>query len=185
MLIYELNVCLFILPASINQLYVYYIFIAAMNAYLRNGEDVALPPGGFEEATLTDVRQDRVFIKRRYGFVRLCLKYGAAIRPVYCFGEGQLFSNIQGLWSTRLALNRFGIPTILVWGHGLFPFLPKKGVKLHIVVGKPLILPKIDSPTKEGVTLWHNKYIAELKRLYEEHKEDAYDNGKEVKLEVW
>ncbi|KAL7537663.1 hypothetical protein ACHAXR_011374 [Thalassiosira sp. AJA248-18] len=159
----------------------------AMNAYLRRGEDLALPPGGFEEATLTSTKVDRVYIKRRYGFVRLCLKYGVAIRPVYTFGEGRLFSNIQGLWKTRLALNRFGIPTILVWGRWFFPLLPKKGVKLHIVVGRPLILPKIESPTKEDVAVWHNKYIHELKRIYEEHKEAAYGpgEGKDAKLEVW
>ena len=158
-----------------------------MNSYLRRGEDVALPPGGFEEATLTSTEKDRVFIKKRYGFVRLCLKYGTAIRPVYVFGEGKLFSNIQGLWSTRLGLNRFGIPTILVWGRWIFPLLPKKGVKLHIVVGKPLTLPKIESPTKEDVNLWHGKYIAELKRIYDEYKEEAYgpEDGKVAKLEVW
>jgi hypothetical protein len=160
---------------------------SAMEDYLKNGEDVALPPGGFEEATLTCTTQDRVFIKKRYGFVRLCLKYGVAIRPVYVFGEGRLFGNVQGMWKTRLALNRWGIPTILVWGSWFFPLLPKKGVNLHIVVGKPLIVPKIDNPTKEEVIAWHEKYITELKRIYEEYKEVAYGNedGKVAKLEVW
>jgi len=159
----------------------------SMNAYLKNGEDCALPPGGFEEATLTSTSQDRVFIKKRYGFVRLCLKYGVAIRPVYVFGEGRLFSNVQGFWRNRLALNRFGIPTIIVWGRWFFPLLPKKGVKIYIVVGKPIVLPKIENPTKEEVAVWHNKYIAELKRIYDDYKEDAYgaDEGKVAKVEVW
>lgn len=159
----------------------------SMNAYLKNGEDCALPPGGFEEATLTSTSQDRVFIKKRYGFVRLCLKYGVAIRPVYVFGEGKLFSNVQGFWRNRLALNRFGIPTIVVWGRWFFPLLPKKGVKIYIVVGKPIILPKIENPTKEEVAVWHNKYIVELKRIYDEHKEVAYgsEEGKVAKVEVW
>lgn len=159
----------------------------SMDAYLRAGDDVALPPGGFEEATLTSTTQDRVFIKKRYGFVRLCLKHGVAIRPVYAFGEGRLFSNVQGLWSTRLALNRWSIPMLFVWGLWYLPFLPKRGVKLHIVVGRPLIVPKIESPTKEEVALWHGKYIVELKRIYEEHKEVAYgaEKGKEAKLEIW
>ena len=158
----------------------------SMSSYLRAGEDVALPPGGFEEATLTSTFQDRVFIKKRYGFVRLCLKYGVAIRPVYAFGEGHLFSNVQGFWNERLALNRFGLPTILVWGRWFFPLLPKKK-KLHIVVGRTIILPKIENPSKEEVMQWHEKYITELKRVYDEHKETAYgsEQGKEAKLEVW
>ena len=80
-----------------------------MNTYLRNGESCALPPGGFEEATLTSTAVDRVFIKKRYGFIKLCLRYGIQIRPVYCFGEGKLFSNIPGCLKTRLKLNRYGI----------------------------------------------------------------------------
>jgi 2-acylglycerol O-acyltransferase 2 len=158
-----------------------------MNSYLKNGENVALPPGGFEEATLTSTKIDRVFIRRRYGFVRLCLRYGVRIRPVYAFGEGKLFSNVQGLWRTRLALNRFGIPTIVSWGRPFFPLLPKKGIKMHIVVGRPLILPKIENPTIDDVTLWHEKYINELKRIYDEHKHVAYgsEEGKVSKLEVW
>lgn len=157
-----------------------------MNSYLKAGEDVALPPGGFEEATLTSTAQDRVFIKKRYGFVRLCLKYGVAIRPVYAFGEGSLFNNIQGLWNTRLALNRFGLPTILVWGRWFFPLLPKKK-KLFIVVGRTIVLPRIENPTKEEVALWHNKYIAELRRIYDDYKEEAYgpEKAKTAKLEVW
>jgi len=157
-----------------------------MDSYLKAGEDVALPPGGFEEATLTSTTQDRVFIKKRYGFVRLCLKYGVAIRPVYAFGEGSLFNNVQGLWNTRLALNRFGIPTILVWGRWFSPLLPKKK-QLHIVVGRTIVLPKIENPTKEEVSKWHNKYIAELRRIYDDHKENAYgpEKAKEIKLEVW
>ena len=159
----------------------------AMNAYLKKGEDCALPPGGFEEATLTSTSQDRVFIKKRYGFVRLCLKYGVAIRPVYVFGEGKLFSNVQGFLSHRLALNRFGIPAIIVWGRWFFPLLPRNGVKIHIVVGKPIILPQIENPSKENVTLWHSKYISELKRIYDEYKEVAYGavEGKVAKVEVW
>ena len=158
----------------------------SMNAYLKKGEDCALPPGGFEEATLTDTCQDRVFIKKRYGFIKLCLKHKVAIRPVYVFGEGKLFSNVQGFWRNRLALNRYGFPTILVWGRWFFPFLPKKGVKLYIVVGKPIILPKIENPSREEINFWHQKYISELKRLYEEYKEVAYHaEGKVAKVEVW
>ena len=160
---------------------------ASMDSYLKAGEDVALPPGGFEEATLTSTTRDRVFIKKRYGFVRLCLKNGVAIRPVYVFGEGKLFSNIQGLWSTRLALNRFGLPTILVWGRWFCPLLPKKRIGLYIVLGRTIDLPKIENPSKDEVEKWHNKYISELRRIYDEHKEAAYgpEKGKEAKLEVW
>jgi len=157
-----------------------------MISYLKKGEHLALPPGGFEEATLTSTRQDRVFIKKRHGFIRLCLKFGVAVRPVYVFGEKDLFSNIQMLKKFRLKLNRMGLPGILVWGEPLLPFLPKMNKSMHIIVGAPIALPKIENPSKDEVAKWHGKYIASLTGLFENHKVNAYgERGKDMKLEVW
>ena len=50
-----------------------------------------------------------------------------------------------------------------------------------------ILLPKIESPTKDEMTSWHNKHIDELNRIYEEYKEDAFgpEKAKVTKLEVW
>lgn len=158
-----------------------------MVSYMKDGKHLALPPGGFEEATLSSTEQDRVFIKKRYGFIRLCLMNGLQVRPVYVFGERNLFWNIQGLWKIRLAINRLGFPAILVWGHPLFPIIPKNTVDLKVVAGAPLVLPRIENPTKDDVALWHGKYIDALTKLFEEYKEAAYgtEEGKVAKLEIW
>lgn len=160
---------------------------SAMDGYMRDGEDVALPPGGFEEATLTHTSVDRVYVKCRYGFIKLCLKYGVSVRPVYVFGEGQLYSNVQGGWKLRLAMNNYNIPAIFPWGLWFFPLLPKKDVGLFIVVGRPLALPKLTNPTKMEVAMWHDNYVRELKRIYDDYKEEAYgsERGKVSKLEIW
>lgn len=158
----------------------------SMISYMKKGIDLALPPGGFEEATLSSLSQDRVFIKKRTGFIKLCLMHGISVRPVYVFGEKSLFWNIQGMWKLRLMLNRFGLPMIFVWGHLLFPLLPKSNKNIRVVIGAPIILPKILKPTKEDVRLWHGKYIAELTNLFEENKEKAYgQESKGTKLEIW
>ena len=158
-----------------------------MKRYMKSGEDLALPPGGFEEASLTCLTKDIVFIKKRTGFVRLCLQYGIAIRPVYVFGERSCYWNIQGLFKARIKLNRYGIPTIFAWGNPIIPLLPKHTAEVYIAVGSPILLPKIEKPTKEDVTKWHKKYIDSLTRLFEEHKEHAYgaETAKTLKLEVW
>ena len=78
-----------------------------MVEYTEKGENLALSPGGFEEATITG-RLDRVYIKKRTGFIKLCLKYGYSVVPVYVFGENRLFSNVQGWWKLRLWLNSLG-----------------------------------------------------------------------------
>eukprot|EP00527_Entomoneis_sp_CCMP2396_P007407 CAMPEP_0198151404 /NCGR_PEP_ID=MMETSP1443-20131203/55519_1 /TAXON_ID=186043 /ORGANISM="Entomoneis sp., Strain CCMP2396" /LENGTH=159 /DNA_ID=CAMNT_0043817051 /DNA_START=584 /DNA_END=1060 /DNA_ORIENTATION=+ len=159
-----------------------------MVSYMRKKLDMALPPGGFEEATLTDMHQDRVFIKKRTGFIKLCLQHGYHVRPVFTFGEKRTFWNIQGFWKLRLALNRMGLPAILVWGNPLFPIVPKNDLDMVVLIGKAIPLPQIDQPTREQVQEWHGKYIVALQELFENHKEMAYgkeNGGKDCKLEVW
>jgi Diacylglycerol acyltransferase len=158
-----------------------------MQSYFASCQDIALPPGGFEEATLSCMTQDRVYIHKRTGFIRLCLQYGYTVRPVYCFGEKSLFWNIQGMERVRLALNRYGIPTILAWGQVLIPVLPKRNGHLYIVCGAPITLPKITNPTKADVQKWHATYMTELVKLFEEYKEAAYGSeiAKTTKLELW
>jgi hypothetical protein len=154
----------------------------------KQSNHLALPPGGFEEATLTCRNKDRVYIKKRTGFVKLALQHGYNIVPVYTFGENQTYDNIQGMWNFRLWLNKLGIPAIVVFGSWFFPILPKRdNCGLRIVVGEPVVLPTISNPSREEVKHWHDKYIAALTRIFEEHKEEYYgpEIAKTQKLEVW
>lgn len=151
-------------------------------------DHLALPPGGFEEATISCVDKDRVYIKKRVGFIKLALQNGYNVVPVYSFGENQTYSNMQGLWKFRLWLNSLNVPGIVVFGSWLFPLLPKRHPKgLKVVVGDPLVLPTLTDPSREDVKLWHDKYIASLVRLFEEHKEEYYgpEIAKTAKLELW
>lgn len=157
-----------------------------MLSYLKKGEHLALPPGGFEEATLTSLNHDRAFIKKRTGFVKLCLKHGTAIRPIYVFGEKSCYWNIQGAFKTRLAMNRYGLPAIFALGNPILPILPRWDTDLYIAMGEPILVPKIDNPSKEQVSQWHKKYMAALTKLFEDHKEEAYGpDAKTIKLELW
>lgn len=169
---------------------------ASMIGYMKGkGEDgetspchLALPPGGFEEATISYYEKDRVFIKKRTGFVKLALQNGYNVVPVYTFGENKTYFNAQGLWKLRLWLNGMGVPGIAIFGSWLFPLLPKRNPRgVRVVVGDPVELPTIANPTREEVKLWHDKYVASLIRLFDEHKEDYYgpDVSKTTKLEVW
>ena len=129
-----------------------------------------------------------MYIKKRVGFVKLALQHGYNVIPVYTFGENNTYSNVQGLWKFRLWLNNLGCPAIIVFGSWLNPLLPKRHPRgLKVVVGDPLVLPKIPTPTREEVTLWHDKYMASLVRLFEEHKEEFYgpEIAKTAKLELW
>jgi len=158
----------------------------SMLSYMKNGESLALPPGGFEEATISSSSQDRVYIKKRKGFVKLCLMHGYSIVPCYCFGEKNTYNNVQGFWKLRLALNSWSIPAICFWGMKLLPILPKR-CELHVFVGSDLKLPKIENPTRKDVELWHGKYVEALEKLFENNKLQVYGEveGRNRHLELW
>ena len=154
---------------------------------MREGHDLALIPGGFEEASIHSMGEDRVFLKNRMGFVKYALQYGYSLTPVYAFGERRTFYNAQGAWALREWLNGFGLPAILPFGRWWCPILPLP-VGLHVVVGTP-IRPSwgggcVEKPTREQVAKFHAEYVAAIKSLYKRHAPDlAAPNQDE--LSVW
>ena len=162
---------------------------ANMQALMRKGRHLALIPGGFEEATLTinSPTVERVYIKNRKGFIKLCLQQGYQVRPVYSFGEVEAYDNVQGQFSLRLLMNRYGIPAVIPFGWFPLPCLPKPNVNLLVVVGPPLVLPKVAQPSKEDVQTWHDKYMEALQALYHRYKVEAYgpELAKTKKFELW
>ncbi|CAM9764567.1 unnamed protein product, partial [Heterosigma akashiwo] len=162
---------------------------ASMIEYMKRREHLAIPPGGFEEATLSSPSHDRVYIKKRAGFVKLALQHGYNLVPVYVFGENKTYFNVQGGWKARLSLNSYSIPAIMAYGLSFLPILPRRNTQgLYIVVGDQLELPWIENPSREDVNHWHKLYISALVKLFDEHKVDAYgkeEGAEKKKLELW
>ena len=46
------------------------------------------------------------------------------------------------------------------------------------VLGKPIHLPKIESPTQQDIDHWHAIYVSEIKRIFDTYKSEAkgYEN---------
>eukprot|EP00898_Chlorokybus_atmophyticus_P006764 jgi/Chlat1/7089/Chrsp57S06780 len=109
---------------------------------MKAGENVALLPGGFEEAALYKHGAHRVYIKRRKGFVKYCMQNGYRIQPI----PGVLF---VGLWGT---------------------FMPLRNVDLVTVVGSPMEVPHIKNPSKEEIEKCHSQYVTKLKALFDKYK---------------
>merc|ERR1712062_839799 len=110
---------------------------------MREGRNVALLPGGFEDATLMKTGTDRVFLKNRMGFIKYALEYGYRVHPVYTFGEGETFwTPLQSFLKQRLQLNKLGVPGVLpcmtCFGDWRFPLIPRAHVRLHTIIGKAL-----------------------------------------------
>ena len=61
---------------------------------MKRGENLALIPGGFEEASITSSDKITIFIRK--GFIKFALKYGYNLYPTITFGEEKAFKYLEG-----------------------------------------------------------------------------------------
>ncbi|EEY54898.1 uncharacterized protein PITG_08464 [Phytophthora infestans T30-4] len=86
---------------------------ATFQRIMPTGQSVSLIPGGFEEATLYRRGKHRVYIKKRFGFIKMALQYGYKVHPVYTFGEEYAYHTFPSLVKLRLKLNEFKLPGVV------------------------------------------------------------------------
>lgn len=152
------------------------------NALLAKGRTVAIQPGGIAEQVATDAEHEVVYFPPRLGFVRLALKYGTPLLPIYAFGENQLYDTTPGVRKLNAWLYKtFRIGTLFVWGRlGLLTspmlpnplLLPAKGRGLHVRWGEPVeVGPADPEPSDEKVQAVFERYVAALQKLFNEHKD--------------
>lgn len=155
-----------------------------MLKFMRRGQNLSLLPGGFEEATIFERGKHRVFLKKRFGFIKIALQHGYDVHPVYTFGEEYTFHTFPYLLQLRLQMNRFRVPGALFFGDAMCFYLPRNDVDLITVVGKPLRLPHIEHPTKEDVQKYQKQYVEALQELFDSYK-GVYAVDPEATLEIY
>ena len=151
---------------------------------MESGENIALIPGGFEEATLYRRNRFRLFLKKRKGFIKYALKYGYSIQPCFVFGEEKTYWQLDlgsYLEQVSLWLNHFKIPTTVFIGK--FLFLPDNDIDINVVVGKNLQLPIIANPTKEEIQKYHAQYIEAIEDIFKRYRKQ-YGVPSDAVLEI-
>ncbi|OWZ18473.1 LOW QUALITY PROTEIN: Diacylglycerol O-acyltransferase [Phytophthora megakarya] len=157
---------------------------AAKTKVLRTGQNVCLMPGEFEEATLYERGKHRVYIKQRFGFIKLALQHGYKVHPVYTFGEEYVYHTFPYLLKLRLALNEYKMRGVIFFGRSECFYLPRTDVDLITVVGKALVLPRIEYPTKDDVKTYHKQYVSVLQGLFDRYK-GVYPVDPKATLEIY
>ena len=108
--------------------------------------------------------------------MRLALKHGAELVPVFVFGEKKCYRRLNVPVRLRdWLLRRLKIPLIVFWGRW-FTWYPLPS-KQTVVFGAPIEPPALSEgqlePTADQVDELHARYTAAVVELYETHKEAA------------
>ncbi|XP_070538482.1 2-acylglycerol O-acyltransferase 1-like [Ptychodera flava] len=151
--------------------------------YLLNqsgsGNACAIVIGGAPEVLEAHKGSSTVCLAEKKGFIKLALKTGARLVPVYSFGECNIYdqvANPQGSF-LRCLQNRIqkvcGFATPIFTGRGIFNYsfgvLPQRE-QIACVVGAPIHVDKVKEPTIEDINRLHETYVLALRKLFNDHK---------------
>jgi 2-acylglycerol O-acyltransferase 2 len=141
-------------------------------ALLDRGRSFIVLPGGEAEQIRTVHGKERVYLKSRKGFIKLALRKGVPVVPVYIFGASDYYYTSNMFFGPREWLQKtFGVCIPLAigrWGSLICP-LP---VKTTLTFAKPMSFTvKVrGAPTDEEVDKAHAAFCTALKELFDDHK---------------
>ncbi|XP_076147226.1 diacylglycerol O-acyltransferase 2-like [Alosa pseudoharengus] len=144
------------------------------------GNAVIIAVGGAAESLNSSPGENHITLRNRKGFVRKALKHGAALVPVFSFGENETYQQVMfadGSVCRRVQKRlqkALGFALCLIRGcrllsadpWGLMPF-PKA---ITSVVGEPISVPQVSEPSAEEVDRYHALYMAAVQHLFEKEK---------------
>ena len=81
--------------------------------------DFGILPGGMEEVALYTKGRERVYLKKRAGFIKYALQHGYLVQPAYTFGESDMYTSLQHPLYRKLCmwtLKNGGFVAPVFWG---------------------------------------------------------------------
>lgn len=147
----------------------------------HKGNCVAMIVGGAAEALDAHPKEYKIILKRRKGFIRVAIKSGAPLVPVFSFGETDLFRPLNN--PENSLLRRFqekvrqltGISPMFPIGRGVFQYtygvVPMR-TPVTTVVGAPMEVKRNLEPTTEEIDAVHAEFTERLQALFESEKKN-------------
>lgn len=147
------------------------------------GSSAVLVTGGAKESMFSHPFTSKVVLKDRAGFVKIALRTGAALVPMWGFGENNLYENLAvnspnlRRWQRRIQ-RIISFAPLLVAGRGVFSYsgglIPHRR-PITVVVGEPIFVGEAESePSMERIAKYHKMYKEAVLELFDTYK-DIYD----------
>ncbi|KAL1407678.1 diacylglycerol O-acyltransferase 1 [Vanrija albida] len=144
------------------------------------GSAIAIVVGGAAESLSAHPGTHDLTLKRRFGFIKVAIREGANLVPVFSFGENDIYEQLANeKGSTVFKLQKqfqrvFGFTLPLFHGRGIFNYnyglMPYRH-PIVSVIGRPVDVEQCDDPSPEMVQKVHQQYIDELVRIWDKYKD--------------
>lgn len=156
------------------------------------GRAITIVIGGARESLDAEPGRMRLVLARRKGFVKMAVRTGADLVPVLCFGENELYEQLNPQEHPRV--HRFQLLVKKLMGFTI-PIFHARGVfnydvgmmpyrrPLNVVVGRPVQVVQSQKPDPAYVDEVHTQYVQELQRIWDEWK-DTFAKDRTGELEI-
>jgi len=147
---------------------------ARMLRMLRAGKTAVIIPGGVAECMAMERGVETLYLRKRYGFVKIAIVTGAKLIPAYTFGQSRTY----GYWRLGPPIvprfvadwigRTFSFAPIIFWGKFCTPI--PYATALNTVVGKMIEVEQNPDPSNEEVQAKLDEFIDAMRSLYDSHK---------------
>ncbi|KAL7421259.1 diacylglycerol O-acyltransferase 1 [Cryptotrichosporon argae] len=156
------------------------------------GTAIAIVIGGAAESLAAHPGTNDLTLKKRFGFIKMAIREGADLVPVFSFGENDIYDQLANQpGSTTYKIQKkfmklFGFTLPLFHGRGLFNYnyglMPFRH-PIVTVIGSPIHVERDPNPTDETVQAMQKLYIDELLRIWDKYK-DIYAKNRTRELTI-
>jgi 1-acyl-sn-glycerol-3-phosphate acyltransferase len=126
---------------------------------------------------------EKAWVKNRKGIVKIALRTGTPLVPVYAFGHTQLWDVVSDpfgfLERISIALD---VSFVLGFGRWGWPLGPAKRKPVLVACGEPIVCPKVDEPTQVLIDEFHAKLVDGYQQVFEQHKRAFGWGHKQLKI---
>jgi 2-acylglycerol O-acyltransferase 2 len=143
---------------------------------LEEGHHCVILPGGIAEMYVTNTYEETIYLKKRYGTVKLAIQQGANIVPCFFFGNTSIFDVPGGSgkesWLSKVS-RKIRASIIFFYGRH-FLSVPYRH-PLHVVYGEPIEVIQKNDPSNEEVAELLQKVVDAVEKIYKEQRPEWED----------
>lgn len=144
--------------------------VAERSLSKEQGESLLVLPGGEAEQIRTKYGREIIYLKKRKGFIKLAIRQGVPVVPMYVFGVSDYYYTSEFLLGPRMwIMKNLQICIPLSAGLGGSPVCPLLK-RTSVVFGEPLKFDQCDEPTPEQLDKAHGAFMDALVKLFDKHK---------------
>jgi len=151
---------------------------------LETGDhSVGLILDGIEGMFMASQTQEVGSVRKRKGIVKIALRAGVPLVPVYCFGHTALWTVIADPFGILQAISvKLNVSVTPFFGRFGWPLGPAFRTPVLVACGDPIPCPLTEAPTQELIDEYHAKLMDGYHAVFEQHKAAYGWAGRKLKL---